>query len=265
MDDIGLWEINEAFAAQAASAQKELGIDPEKMNVNGGAVAIGHPLAATGARLMVDLMYEMDRRGESTGARRPASGAGRGSPSSFETRSRPDMKRAFSFGDKTIERAVERVNAVRRVAVIGAGTMGQGIAIDLLLKTDADIVLIDIQEEALERARTRLADRWERDVKEFRLRPEDAEAMERRTTFTTDYGTLVGCDIIWEVATESDERQEEDLLDHRGVDRPGVGRGDLLQHLVAHDGGARGALRDRRRSDASSSPFTGTSPSRRTG
>jgi len=114
------------------------------------------------------------------------------------------MKRAFSFGDKTIERAVARVNAVRRVAVIGAGTMGQGIAIDLLLKTDADVVLIDIQDASLERARRRLTDRWSRDVKEFRLRPEDAKAMEDRTTFTTDYGTLAGSDVIWEVATESD-------------------------------------------------------------
>jgi 3-hydroxybutyryl-CoA dehydrogenase len=114
------------------------------------------------------------------------------------------MKRAFSFGDKTIDRIVERVNAVRRVAVIGAGTMGQGIAVDLLLKTDANIVLIDIREEPLERARKRLADRWARDVKELRLRRDDADAMEQRTTFTTDYGALVGCDIIWEVATESE-------------------------------------------------------------
>ena len=114
------------------------------------------------------------------------------------------MKRAFIFGDKTIELAVRRANAVRRVAVIGAGTMGQGLAIDLLLKTDADIVLIDIQEEALERARKKLSDRWNRDVSESRLRPQDAEALEHRTTCTTDYGKLAGCDIIWEAATESE-------------------------------------------------------------
>lgn len=114
------------------------------------------------------------------------------------------MKRAFNFGDKTIEPAVKRANAVRRVAVIGAGTMGQGLAIDLLLKTDADIVLIDIQEEALERARKKLSDRWNREVSESRLRPQDAEALERRTTCTTDYGKLAGCDIIWEAATESE-------------------------------------------------------------
>ncbi len=76
--DIGLWEINEAFAAQVLAAQKELGLDGEKMNVNGGAVAIGHPLAATGARLLVDLMYEMDRRGETYGCASACIGGGQG-------------------------------------------------------------------------------------------------------------------------------------------------------------------------------------------
>jgi 3-hydroxyacyl-CoA dehydrogenase/enoyl-CoA hydratase/carnithine racemase len=113
------------------------------------------------------------------------------------------MKRAFSFGDKTMEPAVRRVNAVRRVAVIGAGTMGQGITIDLLRKTDVHVVLLDIQEDALERARKKLSGHWERDVQEVRLRPEDAEALERRTTCTTDYGDLDGCEVIWEAATES--------------------------------------------------------------
>jgi acetyl-CoA acetyltransferase family protein len=60
--DIGLWEINEAFAAQFLGVEKEMKLPREKVNVNGGAIAIGHPLAATGARLIVDLMYEMPRR-----------------------------------------------------------------------------------------------------------------------------------------------------------------------------------------------------------
>jgi len=60
--DIGLWEINEAFAAQFLGVEKELKLDREITNVNGGAIAIGHPLGATGTRLIVDLMYEMERR-----------------------------------------------------------------------------------------------------------------------------------------------------------------------------------------------------------
>lgn len=62
LDDIGLIELNEAFAAQALAVMKELGLDPERTNVNGGAIALGHPIGGTGAILMTKLMYEMERR-----------------------------------------------------------------------------------------------------------------------------------------------------------------------------------------------------------
>jgi len=76
--DIGLWEINEAFAAQLLGVLKELKLDGEVVNVNGGAVAIGHPLAATGARLLVDLMHEMERRGVRYGCVGVCIGGGQG-------------------------------------------------------------------------------------------------------------------------------------------------------------------------------------------
>ncbi|CAN5124583.1 acetyl-CoA C-acetyltransferase [soil metagenome] len=60
--DLDLIEANEAFAAQALSVGKELGLDPEKVNVNGGAIAIGHPIGASGARVLTTLLYEMARR-----------------------------------------------------------------------------------------------------------------------------------------------------------------------------------------------------------
>jgi 3-hydroxyacyl-CoA dehydrogenase/enoyl-CoA hydratase/3-hydroxybutyryl-CoA epimerase len=115
------------------------------------------------------------------------------------------MKRAFAFGDRSIEPAVRRVNEVRRVAIIGAGTMGQGIAIDLLDKTDYDVVLLDIQVEALERAKARLADLWQQQVKRGQIREADARALDGRTKYTQDYGALADADIIWEVATERAE------------------------------------------------------------
>lgn len=62
INDIDLFEINEAFASQALAVRKELGIDPEKLNVNGGAIAIGHPVGASGARILVTLVHEMIRR-----------------------------------------------------------------------------------------------------------------------------------------------------------------------------------------------------------
>nr|XP_043629826.1 3-ketoacyl-CoA thiolase 2, peroxisomal [Erigeron canadensis] len=63
VDDIDLFEINEAFASQFLYCQKKLEIDPQKINVNGGAIAIGHPLGATGARCVATLLHEMKRRG----------------------------------------------------------------------------------------------------------------------------------------------------------------------------------------------------------
>jgi len=60
--DVDLYELNEAFSVQALAVMRELGLDPNKVNVNGGAVAIGHPIGASGARVLVTLMYEMIRR-----------------------------------------------------------------------------------------------------------------------------------------------------------------------------------------------------------
>lgn len=62
INDIALFELNEAFAAQSLAVLRELGVDRQKVNVNGGAIALGHPIGATGARIIVTLMYEMVRR-----------------------------------------------------------------------------------------------------------------------------------------------------------------------------------------------------------
>ncbi len=61
-EDVDLYELNEAFSVQALGVMRELGLDPNKVNVNGGAVAIGHPIGASGARILVTLIYEMIRR-----------------------------------------------------------------------------------------------------------------------------------------------------------------------------------------------------------
>lgn len=65
--DMGLVEINEAFAAQTLACVKELGVDEERLNVNGGAIALGHPLGCSGARIVVTLLHEMARRNERYG------------------------------------------------------------------------------------------------------------------------------------------------------------------------------------------------------
>jgi acetyl-CoA acyltransferase 2 len=78
LDDIDLIEVNEAFAAQVLAVQKELGIDPAKLNVNGGAIALGHPLGATGTRLVLTLLYELKRRGKKYGLATACIGGGQG-------------------------------------------------------------------------------------------------------------------------------------------------------------------------------------------
>ena len=62
LDDIDLIELNEAFAVQALAVMRELGMDPEITNVNGGAIALGHPLGCSGARILTTLLHEMHRR-----------------------------------------------------------------------------------------------------------------------------------------------------------------------------------------------------------
>jgi acetyl-CoA C-acetyltransferase len=77
-EDIDLWEINEAFASVALNSIRMLGIDPEKVNVNGGAVALGHPIGASGARILGSLVLELRRRGGGLGCAAICSGGGQG-------------------------------------------------------------------------------------------------------------------------------------------------------------------------------------------
>ena len=83
--DMDLVELNEAFAAQALPVMRELGLDPEKTNVNGGAIAIGHPLGASGARLVATLLHEMRRRGARHGLATMCIGVGQGIASVWES------------------------------------------------------------------------------------------------------------------------------------------------------------------------------------
>ena len=83
--DLDLVELNEAFAAQAVPVIRELGLDPEKVNVNGGAIAIGHPLGASGARLTATLVHEMRRRGARYGLATMCIGVGQGIAAVFES------------------------------------------------------------------------------------------------------------------------------------------------------------------------------------
>jgi acetyl-CoA C-acetyltransferase/acetyl-CoA acyltransferase 2 len=83
--DIDLIEVNEAFAAQYLSVEKELGLDRDRVNVNGGAIALGHPLGMTGTRLLLTLTLELRRRGAKRGLATACIGGGQGIAAIVET------------------------------------------------------------------------------------------------------------------------------------------------------------------------------------
>jgi len=84
LEEVDLIELNEAFAVQSLAVIRELGLDPEKVNVNGGAIALGHPLGCTGAKLTTQLLYEMGRRGSKYGMVTMCIGGGMGAAGIFE-------------------------------------------------------------------------------------------------------------------------------------------------------------------------------------
>jgi acetyl-CoA C-acetyltransferase len=86
VSDLDLIEINEAFAAVAIQSMRDLGVGPDVVNVNGGAIAIGHPIGASGARLAVHLCYELGRRGGGLGAAGLCGGGGQGEALLFRVR-----------------------------------------------------------------------------------------------------------------------------------------------------------------------------------
>ena len=82
--DLDLIEVNEAFAGQYLAVEKELGLDREKVNVNGGAIALGHPLGCTGARMTTSIVHELQRRGGRYGLVTMCVGGGMGAAGIFE-------------------------------------------------------------------------------------------------------------------------------------------------------------------------------------
>jgi acetyl-CoA C-acetyltransferase len=85
IDDIDLFEINEAFASVVLAWLRDTGADPQRVNVNGGAIALGHPLGATGARLMTSMLFELERRGMRRGLQTMCEGGGQANVTIIET------------------------------------------------------------------------------------------------------------------------------------------------------------------------------------
>jgi acetyl-CoA acetyltransferase family protein len=88
VDDLDLVELNEAFASQSIACIRELGIDSKKINVNGGSIALGHPLGCSGARISTTLLHEMKRRGARYGLATMCVGVGQGAAIIYERAAR---------------------------------------------------------------------------------------------------------------------------------------------------------------------------------
>jgi acetyl-CoA C-acetyltransferase len=78
VDDVDLWELNEAFSVQSLAVQRELGLDADRVNVNGGAVALGHPIGASGARILVTLLHALKQQDRELGVATLCMGGGNG-------------------------------------------------------------------------------------------------------------------------------------------------------------------------------------------
>ncbi len=98
-EDVDLWEINEAFASVALNSVRMLDVDKDKVNVNGGAIALGHPIGASGARIVGSLVHELGRRGGGIGVAAICSGGGQGDAIVIEVDGRSPMSRAAAFFD----------------------------------------------------------------------------------------------------------------------------------------------------------------------
>jgi len=85
LDDLDLIEVNEAFAGQYLAVEKELGLNRDQVNVNGGAIALGHPLGMSGTRLLLTLLLELRRRGKKRGLATACIGGGQGIAAIVET------------------------------------------------------------------------------------------------------------------------------------------------------------------------------------
>jgi acetyl-CoA C-acetyltransferase len=92
VSDLDLIESNEAFAAQACCVMKEMGFDPDRVNVNGGAIALGHPIGASGARVLVTLLHELSRRDAKKGLATLCIGGGMGIAMCVERDKSMDLK-----------------------------------------------------------------------------------------------------------------------------------------------------------------------------
>ena len=187
LSDIDLVEVNEAFAAQYLAVEKALELDRNRVNVNGGAIALGHPLGATGTRLVITLLYELRRRKKRYGLLRPASAAGRGSQSLWR---RPHEV------------------AIQKVGVLGCGLMGSGIA-QVTAMAGYSTIVKEVADEFLKKGMAGIEKSLSKFVEKGTLPEDQRGATLARLRGTTNFEDLADCDFVIEAITENVQVKRE--------------------------------------------------------
>ena len=240
LDDVDLFELNEAFSVQAVAVLNELGIPEEKVNVNGGAVALGHAIGSSGARVLTTLLYALKRRTRSAASRRSASAAATASrsPSNDDHGVEPfNVRRGVRRVRRTTNdpRALANVerNDVKTVGVVGAGTMGNGIA-QVFAQAGFDVSLVDVAQPMLDRAR-RSVKSLAKFVEKGKLTAADRDAALARLSMMTSLDPLVKADYVVEAIVEDVDAKRALFTPRRRSRRSHAG----LEHLVDLDHPAR--------------------------
>ena len=218
LDYIDLIEVNEAFAAQYLAVEKELGLDREKVNVNGGAIALGHPLGATGTRLVITLLYELAppkeevRAGDGVYWRRAGDcdGGGEYELGSFTTEDTESQRKSrldplCSLCPLWLIEGT--VMEIKKVGVLGCGLMGSGIA-QVAATAGFDVTVLEVEQKYLDKGFAGIEKSLAKFAEKGTLK-ETPQAVRARLKGTTSMQDLAGCDIVIEAVIENvDEKKK---------------------------------------------------------
>ena len=185
LGEVDLIELNEAFAVQAVAVIDALGLDPVRVNVNGGAIAIGHPIGASGARILVTLLHEIGPTGCSPWHRNTV----------------PGRRQCRGPGPRALSEVEKIMTAVNSVGIVGAGAMGNGIA-HVAARTGLSVVLCDVDPEFLSRALSVISQNMDREVRKGKLTEDEKRTALDRITPTTDWNHLKEIDFLIEAVNE---------------------------------------------------------------
>ncbi len=208
--DLDLIEINEAFAPQYLACEKELGLDRDKVNVNGGAIALGHPLGASGARLLLTLLLELRRRGKKYGVASACIGGGQGIAMIVEAaEAKAEGRRQKASGKGIKKTETQKQMAIKTVGVLGCGLMGAGIA-QVSAAAGFKTIVLEVNEDVLKKGLGRI----EKFLDGRRREGQGHRGGRRAPTLgnlsgTTKYADLKDCDLVIEAIIENVEIKKQ--------------------------------------------------------